>query len=265
MPGTTEVTYHVHGSVDELARAMAEQILDVAQAAAATRGAARIAISGGTTPKRTFEMLADPAEKEFSLFPWDRLDLFWVDERCVPPDNAESNYRMTREALLDKVPLPEDRVFRIEGELDPEEAAARYESSIRNRFRLEGAELPAFDLVALGMGPDGHTASLFPHTEALHELGRIAVANHVPQKDSWRVTLTSPVINEARKVVFLISGADKAHVLSEVLSEKYDPETWPSQLVRPRTGQLLLLLDGAASSELPAPGDSGRGHLEIQR
>jgi 6-phosphogluconolactonase len=243
---------------------MAEQILEVAQAAAATRGVARIAISGGHTPKRTFELLA--SEQQFSLLPWDKVDLFWVDERCVPPDNADSNYRMTRESLLEKVPLAADRVFRIEGELEPEQAAARYESAIRNRFRLEGAELPTFDLIALGMGPDGHTASLFPHTEALHELGRIAVANHVPQqKESWRVTLTSPVINQGRKVIFLIGGADKAHVLSEVLSEKYDPETWPSQLVRPRGGQLLLLLDRDAAVELPPPDNTGWGHLEIQR
>jgi 6-phosphogluconolactonase len=264
MSATTAVTYYVLGSADELARAMAEQILEVAQAAAATRGVARIAVSGGSTPKRTFELLA--SEEQFSLFPWDKVDLFWVDERCVPPDHADSNYRMTREALLEKVALPSDRVFRIEGELEPEQAAARYESAIRNRFRLEGAELPTFDLIALGMGTDGHTASLFPHTEALHELGRIAVANHVPQqKESWRVTLTSPVINQGRKVIFLIGGSDKAHVLSEVLSAKYDPETWPSQLVRPRGGQLLLLLDRNAAAELPPTDSTGWGHLEIQR
>jgi 6-phosphogluconolactonase len=265
MSVTTAVTYHVLASADDLARAMAEQILEVVQAAAAARGVARIAVSGGHTPKRTFELLADPSEKSFSGFPWEKLDLFWVDERCVPPNDEESNYRMTREALLDKVPLPADRVFRIEGELDPEVAAGRYESAIRNRLRLEGAELPTFDLIALGMGPDGHTASLFPHTEAIHELTRIAVANHVPQKETWRVTLTAPVINQGRKVIFLIGGADKAPVLSEVLSAKYDPETWPSQLVRPTSGQLLLLLDREAAAELPAPDSDGWGHLEIQR
>lgn len=263
MPVPIVVTYRVLGSADELARTMAEHILEAAQPAAVARGVARIAISGGNTPKRTFELLA--SEKEFSGFPWIDTDLFWVDERCVPPDDADSNFRMTREALLDRVPLPADRVFRIEGELEPELAAARYESAIRGRFRLEGAELPAFDLIALGMGPDGHTASLFPHTGALHELGRIAVANHVPQKEAWRVTLTAPVINQGRKVVFLIGGADKAHVLSEVLSAKYDPETWPSQLVRPRSGELLLLLDREAAAELPPPDDAGWGRLEMQR
>jgi len=265
MSVTTKVTYYVLPDSEALARAMAEQLLAAAQEAVASRGVARIAISGGNTPKRTFEMLADPAATEFSVFPWDKTDLFWVDERCVPPDDKESNYRMTKLALLDKVPLAADHVFRIEGELDPELAAARYESVIRNRFRLEGAELPTFDLAALGMGPDGHTASLFPHTAGIHELTRVAIANHVPQKETWRVTLTSPVINQGRKVVFLIGGTDKAEVLSSVLGKTYDPETWPSQVIQPKSGQLLMLLDMAAAAELPPADASGAGHLEIVR
>jgi 6-phosphogluconolactonase len=265
MSVTTAVTYHVLPDGEKLARRMADQILEAVQEAVESRGVARLAISGGNTPKRTFEMLADPALSEFSAFPWNKTDLFWVDERCVPPDDKDSNYRMTRIALLDKVPLAADRVFRIEGELDPELAAARYESVIRNRFRLEGAEMPTFDLIALGMGPDGHTASLFPHTAGIHELTRIAIANHVPQKETWRVTLTSPVINQGRKVVFLIGGTDKATVLKSVLSDKYDPETWPSQVIQPKSGQLLMLLDQAAAAELPAPDATGNGHLEIAR
>ncbi len=265
MSVTTAVTYKVLPDGEALARAMAEQLLAAAQEAVASRGIARIAISGGNTPKRTFEMLADPAATEFSVFPWDKTDLFWVDERCVPPDDKDSNYRMTRLALLDKVPLAADHVFRIEGELDPELAAARYETAIRTRFRLEGAQLPTFDLVALGMGPDGHTASLFPHTAGIHELTRIAIANHVPQKETWRVTLTSPVINQGRKVVFLIGGTDKAEVLSNVLGNKYDPETWPSQVIQPKSGQLLMLLDKAAAAQLPPPDANGTGHLEITR
>jgi 6-phosphogluconolactonase len=265
MSVTTAVTYKVLPDGEALARAMAEQLLAAAQEAVASRGVARIAISGGNTPKRTFEMLADSAATEFSVFPWDKTDLFWVDERCVPPDDKESNYRMTKMALLDKVPLAADHVFRIEGELDPELSAARYESIIRNRFRLEGAELPTFDLVALGMGPDGHTASLFPHTAGIHELTRIAIANHVPQKETWRVTLTSPVINQGRKVVFLIGGTDKAEVLSSVVGKTYDPETWPSQVIQPKSGQLLMLLDQAAAAKLPPADASGVGHLEIAR
>ena len=155
--------------------------------------------------------MGDPGQPWRGRMPWDKLELFWVDERCVPPDNAESNYRMTREALLDRVPLGADQIHRMEGELAPEEAAARYESELRNSFKLEGAERPRFDLIALGMGPDGHTASLFPHTEALHEMSRLVTANHVPQMNTWRITLTWPVINRANSVFFLIGGADKAH------------------------------------------------------
>ncbi len=130
---------------------------------------------------------------------------------------------MTREALLDKVPLSDAQIFRIQGELDPEEAAAKYEFALRQSFRLEGAEIPIFDVLALGMGPDGHTASLFPHTEGLHETMRMAIANHVAQKDAWRVTLTWPVINRARDVFFLIEGADKAAPLKQVFLGPYDP------------------------------------------
>lgn len=228
------------------------------------RGLVRIAISGGTTPKAMFALLADPAQPFLKQVPWERIDLFWVDERCVPPDNAESNYRMTKEALLSKVPLPERCVHRMEGELEPAVAAARYESEIRNAFKLEGAETPTFDLVLLGMGDDGHTASLFPHTEALNEMSHIVVPNHVPQKDTWRITLTWPVINAGREVAFLIEGAAKAQVLHDVLLGQYQPETYPSQIIRPAGGQLTLLLDEAAAAKLPRPKDlDGTGTLEL--
>jgi 6-phosphogluconolactonase len=193
---------------------------------------------------------------------WDRLELYWVDERCVPPDDQLSNYRMTREALLDRTPLRPEQIHRMEGELEPEVAAARYESELRNSFRLEGAETPRFDLVALGMGPDGHTASLFPHTEALHEMSRLVTANHVPQMNSWRITLTWPVINRASSVFFLISGVDKAQILKEVLTDRRDVERLPSQLIRPASGILTLILDKSAAAELPATDEEGCGFLE---
>jgi 6-phosphogluconolactonase len=230
-------------------------------AAVKARGVARIAISGGNTPKATFALLADRNQPYFAQVPWDKLQLFWVDERCVPPTDAESNYRMTNEAMLAHVSLPAAQVHRMEGELDPEEAASRYEAVIRTAFRLEGAELPTFDLVVLGMGDDGHTASLFPHTEALHEMARIVIANHVPQKDTWRITLTSPVINQAREVVFQIEGEAKAQVLHDVLLGPYDPESKPSQLIRPASGKLTLLLDSAAASKLPVPSNYESGGI----
>jgi 6-phosphogluconolactonase len=233
--------------------------------AVAGLGRARIAISGGSTPKATFQMLADPEQPWRNRMPWDRLDLYWVDERAVPPDNAESNYRMTREALLDHVPLRPDQIHRIEGELDPERAASRYESELRNSFRLEGAQSPRFDLVQLGMGTDGHTASLFPHTEALHEIGRLATANHVSQMNSWRITLTWPVIDHASSVFFLIAGEDKAKILKEVLTGPHDPERLPSQLIWPVSGILTLFLDRAAAALLPATDGEGCGVLERER
>ncbi len=261
-----EVEYRVYEGADALSRAAAEHFLETAQAAVKARGKARIAISGGSTPKRTFALLANPAEPFLKAMPWGQIELDWVDERCVPPDHPDSNYRMTREAMLDKVPLKPEQVFRIEGELEPDAAAARYESTIRAQFRLEGAEVPRFDVLALGMGDDGHTASLFPHTAALHELGRIAVANHVPQqKESWRVTLTRPVIVEAAEVFFLIGGKDKADPLHRVLQGPYDPETLPSQLIQPKSGRLLYLLDKDAAALLPPPYAQGVGRLELER
>ncbi len=265
MPRSVTVTYRVLPTPAVTARAGAQLFADAAMKAVAARGIARIAISGGTTPKTMFALLADPGEPFLKSVPWDRIELYWVDERCVPPDNVESNYRMTREALLSKVPLPAERVHRMEGELEPEVAAARYESTIRNTFRLEGAETPTFDLVLLGMGDDGHTASLFPHTEALHEMSHIVVPNHVPQKDTWRITLTWPVINQGREVAFLIEGTGKAEAVQEVFRGPYEPETYPSQIIRPASGKLTLLLDAAAAAKLPIPANSdSTGTLELR-
>jgi 6-phosphogluconolactonase len=197
--------------------------------------------------------------------PWQNLELYWVDERTVPPDHPESNYRMTREAMLDHVPLKPEQVHRMEGELEPEVAAARYESLLRNTFRLEGAESPRFDLIGLGMGDDGHTASIFPHTEEIHTLGRLVTANQVPQKDTWRITLTWPVINQASSVFFLIGGKNKAELVKEVFMGPRDPERLPSQLIWPASGILTLILDKDAAALLPTTDGQGRGILERSR
>jgi 6-phosphogluconolactonase len=257
-----KIVYYVAPDAQALAARAAQYFVEQAEQAVAARGRARIAISGGSTPKAAFALLADPKQPWRARMPWPQLDLWWVDERCVPPDHPDSNYRMTREALLDQVPLAPEQIHRMEGELEPAAAAARYEAELRNGFRLEGAELPQFDLVQLGMGPDGHTASLFPHTQALAEQNRLAVANHVEAKESWRVTLTSPVINCGAEVFFLIGGADKAQVLKEVWMGARDPERLPSQLIRPAGGILTLLLDRAAASLLPTPDTEGCGILE---
>jgi 6-phosphogluconolactonase len=262
MPKSLKVEYFVEPDAAALAARTAAYFVEKVQEAVAARGRARVAISGGSTPKAAFQLLADPAQSWRARMPWDKLELFWVDERCVPPDHPDSNYRMTREAMLDRVPLAPEQVHRMEGELEPEVAAARYESGLRNSFRLEGAETPRFDLIALGMGPDGHTASLFPFSAALHEVSRLVTANHVQNKDAWRITLTWPVLNQGAQVFFLIAGTDKAGVLKQVMSGPRDCERLPSQLIAPAGGILTLLLDKSAAALLPPTDKQGRGFLE---
>jgi 6-phosphogluconolactonase len=252
MPKPVTVTYQVYPTPEEMALASARLFATKVEQAVASRGVARVAISGGSTPQATFKLLADPEQPFLATIPWDKLFLYWVDERCVPPDHPESNYGVAKQLLLSKVPIPEANVFRMEGELDPEEAANRYESYLRNSMKLEGAESPSFDLLTLGMGDDGHTASLFPHTQALDEIGRLCVANRVPQKDTWRITLTWPVINQAAEVAFEIEGPAKTDILAEVLTGPRNPEALPSQLIRPSNGKLLFLLDEVAAARLPS-------------
>jgi 6-phosphogluconolactonase len=265
MSSKLHISYVVEPDPPALAWRAALHLVELAEEAVAARGRVRIAVSGGSTPKATFALLADPAHPFLNRMPWSALELFFVDERTVPPDHPESNYRMTREALLDKVGMRPEQIHRMQGELEPEIAAAQYEYDLRRSFRLEGAEAPRFDIVTLGMGDDGHTASLFPHTEAINEIGRLVVANQVPQKDTWRITLTWPVINHAREVFFLIGGADKAARLKEVFLGPKDVERLPSQLIWPASGILTLILDKAAAAQLPPPGSDGKGHLERVR
>jgi 6-phosphogluconolactonase len=263
MPRPVTVTYRISPTPAAVAQVAAQLFTDAVLASVKARGLARVAISGGTTPRAMFGLLA--TEPFISKIPWDDLYLYWVDERSVPPEHPDSNYCMTNEALLSKVSLPDDHIYRMEGELAPEVAAARYESTLRNSFRLEGAQTPTFDLILLGMGDDGHTASLFPHTEGLENITDLVIANHVPQKDTWRISLTFPVINQGREVAFLIEGPAKSQVLHDVLLGPYQPETYPSQLIRPATGRLTLLLDSAAASKLPVPaGSTNTGTLELR-
>jgi 6-phosphogluconolactonase len=259
------IKYYVEPDPAALARRTAQYFTEMVSEAVADQDHARIAISGGSTPKAAFQLLADPGQQWRSRMPWDKVDLYWVDERTVPPDHADSNYRMTREAMLDHVPMSCAHVHRIQAELDPEVAASVYESELRNTFRLEGAESPRFDLLQLGMGPDGHCASLFPYTKAIHEMGRLVTANEVPQLNTWRITLTWPVINHARSVFFLIAGADKADRVREVFMGPRDPERLPSQLIWPSSGILTLFLDKAAAAHLPPTNGEGCGVLERER
>jgi len=258
--------YLVYDTPTALAQAAAAVFAETVHDGIAARGVARLAVSGGSTSQQMFSLLAE--EPYRSGIDWSRLHLYWVDERCVPPADANSNYGVAYRDFLSKVPLPESNLFRMEGELPAEEAASRYEAVLRNSFRLEGAEVPAFDLVLLGLGEDGHTASIFPNSAAVDALGTLVAADFVEKKEAWRITLTWPVINHGRRVVFLVEGAAKAEVLHEVLLGKYDPDRLPAQLIRPENGKLELLLDADAARRLPkfeTQGDAEKGTLELTR
>jgi 6-phosphogluconolactonase len=235
-------------SAEAVAQAAAELFVQTCEQSLRERGRFAVALSGGSTPKRTFELLAT---QPFSArVDWSRVHLFWGDERYVPHDDPNSNFRMTSEALLRHAPIPPDNVHPVATEITPpEEAAADYEAELR-RTVGDGKSIPAFDLVYLGLGTNGHTASLFPHSPILHEQSRLVVADFVGEVNTWRISMTAPLLNRGRIVAFLIAGRDKAQVVREVLTGPRDPERLPAQLIVPE-GQLLWLVDEAASSLLP--------------
>ena len=233
-----------------VAREAAERIVELSEAAIETGGRFSIALSGGSTPKALYQLLASAQYPP--QIDWPNVDVFFGDERCVPPDHADSNYRMAREAMLSKVPIPGDNVYRMRGEApDPNEAAKEYGEMLKEKFGNDGG----LDLILLGMGPDGHTASLFPNTKALGETKHRVMANHVPKLNAWRLTMTAPFINRAHEVMFLVTGQEKAAVLSEVLEGPRDPERLPSQLIQPQRGKLTWLLDAAAAGMQRAGND----------
>ncbi|MCI0650447.1 MAG: 6-phosphogluconolactonase [Planctomycetes bacterium] len=241
---------------EAVARAAADEFARVAAAAVAERGRAAIALAGGSTPRRLYQILAERgAEAPRAKVPWDALHLFWGDERHVSPEHADSNYRMTREALLDAGLVPAANVHRIRAELaDAAEAARLYEEELRAFFRLRASEWPRFDLMLLGMGADGHTASLFPGTDAVGEVRRLAASPWVEKFKTYRITLSPPVFNHAAEVLFLVTGADKAATLREVLEGEPDPARLPSQLIRPADGRCLWFADRAAAARLRGAG-----------
>jgi 6-phosphogluconolactonase len=239
----------VYPDAASLTRAAAEHFVARAAEAVTARGRFTVALSGGSTPRSTYTLLASD---EFApRVDWPRVHAFWGDERCVPPDDPDSNYRTAHEVLLRHVPIPAGNVHRIQGELEPEPAAREYERALLTMFGSSpGGSPPRFDLVLLGMGDDGHTASLFPGTAAIHEGKRWVVAHYVDKLSVWRVTLTPAVINAAAHVTFLVSGAAKARRLREVLIGPFQPDRLPPQIVQPADGRLLWLLDAAAAAHL---------------
>jgi len=223
-----------------IAHEAAERIIAAARRAADEDRTFSLALAGGSTPKALYELLATTPYK--SRIEWPRVEIFFGDERTVPPDHKDSNYKMAHEALLSKVPIPGDNVYRMKGELDPNEAAKQYGQMLKEKFAEDG-----LDMVLLGMGDDGHTASLFPETAALDEAKHRCVANFVPKLSTWRITLTAPFINRSRDVLVLVAGASKATRLAEVLEGPRDPRRLPVQLIQPIHGRTTWLTDVAAA------------------
>ena len=225
----------------EVTRAAADRVVAAAASSIGARGRFTFALSGGSTPRALFELLASEAYR--SRVDWARTDVCFGDERCVPPDDPQSNYRMAREALLEHVPA---RVHRMRGEDEPAAAASAYERELRE---LLGAT-PRVDLVLLGMGDNGHTASLFPGLHAVEERERWVVAEYVAEVSMWRLTVTPVVLNASAEVLFLVAGADKAAMLHRVLEGPRDARALPAQVVAPRDGRLTWLVDAAAAAAL---------------
>ncbi len=234
-----------------LAKAASDEIAHAILAAVGEHGRCDLVLSGGSTPRRTHELLAAVE------LPWDKVHVFFGDERCVPPDHVDSNWRMARETLIQRARIPDANVHRISGERDPEDAASDAENVIQEHFGLRPGEMPRFDVVLLGMGADGHTASLFPGTNALEESTRLVVANHVEKLGAWRVTMTFPVFETAQRVIFLVQGADKAAMVRSATVVRPSAATPPAGRVRPRGGSLLWLVDAAAGAKLPTAGEAG--------
>jgi 6-phosphogluconolactonase len=236
------LSIHVFGSPEELSEAAAGEFAARAAEAIEEYGRFAAVLAGGSTPKEMYAVLASDYADGID---WGKIHVFFGDERPVPPDDDDSNYKMAREVLLDHVPV--GGVHRISGELPPDEAAGAYEEELRTFFESE--EVPRFDLILLGVGGDGHTASLFPETSALEVHDRLVVANPVLKLDTTRITLTVPIINAARAVVFLVAGDDKAEAIEKILEDDADARAYPARLIQP-AGELEWMLDQSAATLL---------------
>ena len=237
-------------NIDAIAKRAAQDFLQSATQAVSEKGSFTVALSGGSTPKALYSLLtADAALR--SQLPWDKMYMYFGDERSVGPDHADSNFRMATETMLSNVPIKPEQVFRIKGEYkDTEKAAQEYEQVLRTSFKIAEGQFPRFDLVYLGIGNEGHTASLFPGTKALHETKRLAVRNWVGKLYTNRITLTAPAINNAARVIFMVTGADKALALKGILEGPHEPDQLPAQLIQPPNGNLVWLVDTVAGGML---------------
>jgi len=251
-----KIDIRVFSDNERLARGACDYLLERVLSYARQQEVVHIAFSGGSTPKVMFEYMV--SDLYITRFPWKQLYLYFVDERMVPPNHPDSNYHMFQEATQGKIPLAPEQLIRINGELVPSKSAELYQTAIQNSFHIHSSHLlsldevtiPVFDIIQLGMGDDGHTASLFPYTEGIKVQDEIVIANYVPKFDKWRVTLTAAVIQHAKEVFFLIAGSGKAQVLKEVLEGDFQPERYPTQLITSAREQLTFLLDKDAARKI---------------
>lgn len=230
-----------------LAVRVAEEIAHFAGEAVCMHGEFTLCLTGGETPAPAYELLATRFDLSVD---WKEVHFFWGDERCVPPEDPASNYRLAYTTMLSRLSLRPEQIHRIKGEIEPDRAALEYENELRRVFRLAPGEFPRFNLVLLGLGDNAHIASLFPNNAALHERNRIAVAVEVEAAQRHRVSLTAPTLNAAERVVFLVSGERKAEAVKNVIEGPFDPDNFPAQIIRPEHGEVLWLLDRAAASLL---------------
>ena len=233
-----------------IAQRAAQEFVQAAASAVREKGAFSVALAGGSTPKALYNLLATDAALR-SQVPWDKMHLYFGDERHVGPEHPDNNFRMASESMISKAPLKPEQVTRIKGEYpDAEQAAQEYEKALRENFKLKDGEYPRFDLLLAGMGNEGHTLSLFPGTKALHANGRIVMRNWVGKLYTERITLTAPAASNAARIMFMVTGADKTLALKAVLEGPYEPEQLPAQFLQPRDGKLLWLVDTAAGGML---------------
>jgi 6-phosphogluconolactonase len=236
-----------------LDRAAAEQVTTIIEDAVRARGVAMVSLTGGHTPQHLYELLADPCQPWRARILWERVHLLWGDERHVPPDHPDSNYRMAHDALVAKVPIPPEQVHRMRGELEAEEAARAYELDLADTFRAAGRTDQTFDLMLLGLGDDAHIASIFPGSPVLHERTRRVAAPWVPHLEAYRITLTPPALVDARRIVMLVEGPKKAEAVAAAIEGPPDVLRWPAQLLRAAGDRVEWLIDRSAAQGLRGP------------
>ncbi len=241
------MTVVIYPDADTLSHEAARHVVRVANESIVTHGRFTLALAGGSTPKKLYTLLAsEPYRDQIN---WALVEIFWSDERCVAPDSEDSNYHLAEEVLLSKVPIPANQIHRMPADATDRDAAAlAYTEEIRRVFGTDG--IPSFDLLQLGLGPEGHTASLFPHQASLKELRRLVMPVDVPKPPPPRLTFTPPLLNAAAHILFLVTGQDKADAVQAILEGENNPDEYPAQIIRPSRGEVTWMLDAAAASKL---------------